>query len=118
MESLDIQMGKSPLTLHNRYFSPDNDYIKNFTFIVEDYCALPLSQDLFEYIMGKAKNWGNQIRTFIHKHIYIVGMIVYEQDWLVTTYMEMEATQDNVKNARKWLMDMGNAASKLNLTIQ
>jgi hypothetical protein len=30
----------------------------------------------------------------------------------------MEATQNNVSNARNWLLNMGNAASKLNLTIQ
>ncbi len=46
------------------------------------------------------------------------GLSLYEQDWLVTTYMEMNATQNNVDNARNWLLYMGNAASKLNLTIQ
>ncbi len=30
----------------------------------------------------------------------------------------MNATQNNVDNARNWLLYMGNAASKLNLTIQ
>lgn len=30
----------------------------------------------------------------------------------------MEATQNNVYNSRNWLLHMGNAATKLGLTIQ
>jgi hypothetical protein len=37
---------------------------------------------------------------------------------LITTYLGMEATQNNVSNARNWLLNMGNAASALGLTIQ
>jgi len=96
-------MGHTPLALHNRYFSPDNKYQQNFSFIIEPTIALPTDEGLFTYIMSKAKTW---------------GMILYEQDWLVTTYLNMEATQNNVSNARNWLVNMGNAAKSLDLTIQ
>ena len=40
----------------------------------------------FEYMMGKAVKW---------------GMAVYEQDWLVTTYEQLNVTQSNVTAARE-----------------
>ncbi|KAH3722992.1 6 carbohydrate binding protein [Pelomyxa schiedti] len=104
MAFLNSKMDNIPFVLHNRYFSTDNDYIAmNFSFAVEDYMALPLEQDLFAYIMGKAVTW---------------GMTVYEQDWLVTTYTKMEITRNNVYTSRQWLQNMGNAASNLNVFIQ
>jgi len=37
MEEVHARMGNIPLALHNRYFSPDNDYIpRNYDFIVEE----------------------------------------------------------------------------------
>jgi hypothetical protein len=67
MEFLDIKLNNFPLILHNRYFAPDNDYIPmGFPFIVESQFSLPMNEDLFLYIMGKAQTW---------------GMVVYEQDW-------------------------------------
>eukprot|EP01113_Clastostelium_recurvatum_P038251 TRINITY_DN569_c0_g1_i3.p1 TRINITY_DN569_c0_g1~~TRINITY_DN569_c0_g1_i3.p1 ORF type:complete len:418 (-),score=101.55 TRINITY_DN569_c0_g1_i3:227-1480(-) len=92
-----------PLAMHNRYFAPDTPYQKNFSMIVEEYCALPQDENLFLSIMGASKSWGN---------------VVYEQDWLITTYEKMNATQDNVVAGRKWLVSMGAAAAKLNMTIQ
>lgn len=65
--------------------------------------ALPLDPRLFEYMLGKAKTW---------------GLAVYEQDWLVTTFLTMNSTRNNVTNARDWLVAMGEASKKLNLTIQ
>jgi len=44
--------------------------------------------------------------------------VVYEQDWLITTFLNMQATQNNVTNSRQWLVSMGKAASQLGLTIQ
>eukprot|EP01105_Mastigella_eilhardi_P003959 TRINITY_DN1521_c0_g1_i3.p1 TRINITY_DN1521_c0_g1~~TRINITY_DN1521_c0_g1_i3.p1 ORF type:complete len:580 (-),score=103.46 TRINITY_DN1521_c0_g1_i3:733-2472(-) len=100
---VDAHMGKLPLVLHNRYFSPDTDYAANFSFAIENYCALPLGQDTFDYIMSKAVQW---------------GMTMYEQDWLITTYQKMAITRNNVNVARQWLINMGKAASTLGITIQ
>eukprot|EP01116_Phalansterium_solitarium_P018896 TRINITY_DN5142_c0_g1_i3.p1 TRINITY_DN5142_c0_g1~~TRINITY_DN5142_c0_g1_i3.p1 ORF type:complete len:741 (-),score=235.75 TRINITY_DN5142_c0_g1_i3:178-2400(-) len=104
-DGFDYVQDKIPLpyTLHNRYFANNSTYLADYKFIVEDYCALPLDINLFLHIMGKAKAW---------------GMVVYEQDWLITTYQEMQATQNDVYNAHTWLKAMGDAASQLNLTIQ
>jgi hypothetical protein len=103
MGYVDEAVGRPPLTLHNRYFSPKNVYCRNFTCIIEKQMALPLDPGLFTYMMAKAKQW---------------GLAVYEQDWLITTYLSMECTQNNVTNARDWLLYMGDAARRLGLTIQ
>lgn len=76
-------------------------------------------------MMGKAVKW---------------GMAVYEQDWLITTYEQLNVTQSNVTAAREsvrqgqpgcaaasrcvnrpaddWLMAMSNAAANVGVTIQ
>eukprot|EP00117_Sycon_ciliatum_P020448 scpid6634/ scgid0189/ len=91
-----------PLVLHNRWWSPENNYSHDW-FIAEESCALPVNEKLFDYIMAKAKDW---------------GMIVYEQDWLVTTYERMSVTQSSLYAAQNWLLYMGSAASKLNISVQ
>ena len=95
MDAVAKNIQYPPLILHNRYFSPNNDYEKSYQFINEKDIALPIDQRMFEYIMGKAKRW---------------GMAVYEQDWLITTYSNLECTQNNLTNAHTWLQAMGNAA--------
>jgi hypothetical protein len=46
------------------------------------------------------------------------GMVLYEQDWLITTYEGLQVTQANVTAAHDWLMAMSDAAAELNVTIQ
>lgn len=48
----------------------------------------------------------------------LYGCIVYEQDWLIDQFQRMNVTQNNVFSTRKWLLQMGMAASKYGLTIQ
>jgi hypothetical protein len=101
-------MGNLPLTLHNRWFDPATEYLQmgfRDSFIVEqeNQCALPIKEDVFLYIMGKAKSW---------------GMVTYEQDWLVTTYGKMNATQSSVTNVANWLGAMDSSATSLSLTVQ
>lgn len=43
---------------------------------------------------------------------------IYFQDWLNDEFEDMKCTLENVNVARKWLLDMGNAALRNNLTIQ
>eukprot|EP01097_Dermamoeba_algensis_P005805 TRINITY_DN3665_c0_g1_i2.p1 TRINITY_DN3665_c0_g1~~TRINITY_DN3665_c0_g1_i2.p1 ORF type:complete len:806 (+),score=207.33 TRINITY_DN3665_c0_g1_i2:122-2539(+) len=88
--------------LHNRYFAPDNDYIKDFPFAIEEQYALPLTVDLFKYIMKKAKSW---------------GMSIYEQDWLSTTYLSMKSTKNSTETSRQWMLNMDRAATSLDQTI-
>jgi len=106
MRAVYDAIGQKPLTLHNRYFSDKNDYLgKGFNFIVEDnvHMSLPIDVNLFKYIMGLAKSW---------------GMVVYEQDWLVTTYLTMMATRSSVTASEQWLTAMAEAARELGLTVQ
>ena len=66
--------------------------------------ALPSSQDFWDYLIGSAKrNW---------------GLLVYEQDWLYTTFNDLYALQENVTLGRTWLMEMGEAAQRYGVTIQ
>ena len=99
-----------PLALHNRYFSArNNTYVKQLgfqnSFILEENVdfALPINADVFKYLMGKAKAW---------------GMVLYEQDWLVTVWRGMNVTRSNVDAASTWLTAMADAADSLQLTIQ
>lgn len=103
MANLRRVMGK-PFVLHNRYFAPDNDYLAmGYPFAVTGGYAIPASQDLFEYIIGKqAAN----------------GMITYEQDWLITSYLNVAEAQSNFTFARDWLQNMGRAAAKFNQAVQ
>jgi hypothetical protein len=99
-----------PLALHNRWFSgTNNTYINSLgfagSFIVEkavDF-ALPVKPDVFSYLMGKAKAW---------------GMVLYEQDWLVTVWRGMNVTRSSLEAASTWLTAMADAATGLGVTIQ
>jgi len=107
MKSVQTQMGSKPLVLHNRWFENDNYYASKmgYPFIIESSkgYALPLTEEPYVYFMSKAKEW---------------GMIVYEQDWLVDQFLNMEATQNNVTNAQNWMLNMDMAARKVGVTIQ
>jgi hypothetical protein len=103
MRITNERIGFYPLTLHNRYFAPDNEYVDRFFFVVEKDYALPIDKNMFEYIFRKAQEWGMQI---------------YEQDWLVTVTEGMQVTQQDVFKAHMWLKAMADAASTLGVTIQ
>ncbi|KAH3767847.1 Non-lysosomal glucosylceramidase [Pelomyxa schiedti] len=103
MEYIHESLNYSPLMLQSSYFSPDTDYASNFSFISERKCSIPLNQDVYDYMFGKALSW---------------GMLMYEQDDLAYTFSAMDATQTSLTVARDWLINMGNAAKKLSLPVQ
>ncbi|XP_071835064.1 uncharacterized protein [Apostichopus japonicus] len=97
-----------PLAAHNRYWSSDTDYAsKNggkWNFIVEKDKAIPQDAEFWDFLLRSSKEeW---------------GLTLYEQDWLNDEFEDMKCTLENVTVARKWLLDMGNAALRNNLTIQ
>jgi hypothetical protein len=98
-------MGNKPLVLHNRWFENDTDYYTQmkFPFVVEKGYALPLTEEPFIYFMSKASNW---------------GLKVYEQDWLVDQFLNMDATQTDIALAENWMNNMNSAAQKSGVTIQ
>ncbi|KAL0489137.1 hypothetical protein AKO1_013847, partial [Acrasis kona] len=93
----------SPLILHNRWWSIDNEYQKKYKFAVEKDMALPLEQAFWDDLMSRSRLW---------------GVNIYEQDWLITQTKGMKVTQDNVHVASNWLTQMGRAAAKYGMTIQ
>ena len=54
-------------------------------------------------MLGKAKDW---------------GMRYYEQDEIYYTFTEISALQSDVSTARNWLINMGNSADALGVSIQ
>lgn len=98
----DGTIDHSPLIMHNRAFSPETSYNKSW-FVVEENLALPVDAALFKHIMGAAKP---------------LGLKVYEQDWICLTHNKMNATQDNVDFARRWMLAMDEGAVASNMSIQ
>ncbi|XP_025087035.1 uncharacterized protein LOC112559815 isoform X2 [Pomacea canaliculata] len=96
-----------PVAAHNRYWSSKTPYAKqnggNFNFIVEKEKAIPQDLSFWMYLFEQARTW---------------GLIVYEQDWLNREFAGLNATLTSVDVARTWLMQMGEAARAVDLTIQ
>jgi len=95
MAAVTKGMGSQQIVLHNRYFDAHNDYLGMFHFIIEKNIAVPMEEALFLHIMKQARQW---------------GMVVYEQDWLIYSYLNVTEMQINVTNARTWLLSMERAA--------
>ncbi len=95
------KLEKIPIVAHNRYWSYDTIYKENYSFILDEKNgkALPVGNDSFT----QARQW---------------GLIVYEQDWLITQTKEFEPLYTDIHLGHQWLMSMGEAAEKLNITLQ
>lgn len=96
-----------PIVGHNRYWASDTTYATQnggtWNFIIEGVLALPTQREFWDYLMQSSKTW---------------GLITYEQDWLYTQIMGMNATLADPNLSRNWLMQMGQAATDAGLTIQ
>jgi hypothetical protein len=101
MKNISDEIG-FPVSLHNRYWATDNVYQKNFSFIIETKEALPIDLEFWRYLMDQAVSYNCK---------------VYEQDWLIYQFRNMNATQTSVHTARTWLLHMGEAARQKGLTI-
>lgn len=92
---------------HNRFWSPDTNYAQAnggpFPFIIEDKVAVPESQDFWDWLMRESAKW---------------GLVVYEQDWLDDEYDWSWNMGASATLARTWLIQMGRAAAKNDITIQ
>ena len=90
--------------LHNREWSGDNVYRGAYKFAVEPPLALPLEQRFWDDLLRNASDW---------------GMVVYEQDWLYTEFLGLNATlQSSATGAKKWLTQMATAAARVGVTVQ
>ncbi len=62
---------------------------------------------------------GNQEFLFIFFFPVLLMLVSsWIKDWLIKTFLDMNATRFDVFNARDYLLAMGNAATRLGLTIQ
>ena len=64
---------------------------------------VPLEQRFWDFLLGKSKAW---------------GLATYEQDWLYNELNGVPVLTQNATMGREWLMQMGRAAQKHNLTVQ
>lgn len=101
---------------HNRWFQNITDYAEEnggkWKFILEkdsnaypgNAFALPIQEEFWSEILIEAKEkW---------------GLLVYEQDWLWTQFLGMNATTRTVDLADRWLEQMDQGAKKTGTVIQ
>ncbi len=106
IEELQKKLGK-PISCHSRFFHGRCVYAKKFKFhkvgrIINTW-GLPLEFEFWDTLMKMTKSW---------------GMALYEQDWMNNQFRKFKYLRNDVEHARKWLLDMGNAAAKYGITIQ
>jgi hypothetical protein len=95
-----------PLVAHNRYWAYDTVYKQNYSFILDQSNgkSLPVGNDSFwTDLFTQAHDW---------------GLIVYEQDWLITQTKDFLPTLTDIHLGHQWLMSMGEAADKVGINIQ
>ena len=103
-----------PIMGHNRFWAVDNVYASQngggYEFVVEkkgdedgrNY-AWPMEQRFWDDLLYNSSKW---------------GLFMYEQDWLDTEYDNVMYLNKNASAARTWLLQMGTAAARNDLTIQ
>ena len=100
-----------PVFAHNKYWDHETDYAKqnngpfNFTMDeVNGMVGIPDDPNFWHYLFSNAKEkW---------------GLIVYEQDFLLTTFQRVRQLRTELNLGRKWLKQMGDVAQDLDLRIQ
>jgi hypothetical protein len=104
-----------PIMGHNRYWAIDNIYATqnggDYGFDIEKTgegegfknFAWPTEQRFWDDLMYNSSQW---------------GLFMYEQDWLDTEYDNVRHLNYNASAARTWLLQMGTAAARNDLTIQ
>jgi hypothetical protein len=104
--ALDRKLENIPIVAHNRYWSYDTVYKQNYSFVLDEAAgkALPIGNDSFWIdLFTQARQW---------------GLVVYEQDWLITQIVDFSPARTDIHLGHQWLMSMGEAAEKLNINLQ
>ncbi|PRP73584.1 hypothetical protein PROFUN_02593 [Planoprotostelium fungivorum] len=101
---------KTEVTLHNRWWSPKTPYSKIYPFQSQGKYALPVfdhenidANIFFDFLMARAKTW---------------NCSVYEQDWMIDQFNNMDYTRNNLWAAADWQKAMGRAAKNNGMHIQ
>ena len=101
---------------HNRFWAIENVYATanggQYDFVIEEKSAAhpefknfawPTEQRFWDDLMYNSSQW---------------GLFMYEQDWLDTEYDNVVHLNTNATAGRTWLMQMGKAAERNDLTVQ
>jgi hypothetical protein len=90
---------------HNRMWSTDNVYSKDYNFIPSESnpVSLPTEYRFWKDLLQKAIEW---------------GLVVYEQDWLNVQFERQSQAFTNATLMRSWLMEMGRAAQDCHVAVQ
>ena len=98
-----------PASAHNKYWDKQVTYATQnggkYNFLIDDLTlkALPDDQTFWNDLFYNASKW---------------GLSTYEQDWLNHQTMDFTPLITDPNLGRNWLLQMGNAAAKYNITIQ
>ena len=99
-----------PIHAHNKYWSSANVYAKqnggqyNFVMDNRNHIGIPIDDNFWiDFLGSKKRKW---------------GLVVYEQDFLVTTFERHQQLQSELNLGRTWLKQMGDAAEQLDIRIQ
>eukprot|EP00966_Prymnesium_polylepis_P084938 1966463-Prymnesium_polylepis.1 len=124
-----------PIMGHNRYWAVDNVYAKSnggqYDFVVEkkgeglhykDF-AWPSEQRFWDDLMFNSSKWGLFMYEQVRRARVHVGAdpgtgVRRGRDWLDDEYDNVVYLNTNATAGRTWLLQMGAAAAKHDLTIQ
>lgn len=90
---------------HNRMWSAENVYAKDFKFVTSksSTLSLPTEYRFWKDLLHKSSHW---------------GLVVYEQDWLNIQFEGQSQAFTNSTLMRLWLMEMGRAAQDCHVSVQ
>ncbi|XP_067661779.1 uncharacterized protein [Haliotis asinina] len=98
---------KVPIVAKNNFWSSDTVYATQnqgqYNFDISGDMALPKDEAFWDFLFGTAKQW---------------GMTTYVQDNMTEIFRQFDYLKTDLHYGRNWLMSMGTAASKHNITIQ
>merc|ERR1712072_960167 len=96
-----------PMVMHNRQWSTKSDYVKHWTDIEwysSSKAAVPKDPvKFFDRFFTQQEGW---------------GLAMYEQDWMVTEYQEVDALHTNISMGDLWLYGMAEGAARSKRTVQ
>ncbi len=106
LQTVHRRLENIPLAAHNRFWAYDNVYKQNYSFVLDQINkkALPIGNDSF---------W---IDLFTQAHDW--GLVLYEQDWLITQTIDFLPTYTDIHIGHQWLTSMGEAGEKIGINIQ
>ncbi|CAF1685380.1 unnamed protein product, partial [Adineta ricciae] len=106
LEGLNEKLNNFPLAGHNRYWSLDTIYSRNYSFVFDEsnLKSLPLSNDSFWIdLFNSSSKW---------------NLILYEQDWMNHQTIDFLPLREDFYLGRQWLIQMGYAADLFNINLQ